>query len=240
MKRALLVLVLIASPLFAADPVLKVPATVSGQPGAFITIPAETTCKELRWFTAEALLNVFPVQLLKDTKTGVVTSTVPGTYKVFVYGAQGDIPTDPVTCNVVVLGPVPPPIPPTPPVPPVPPPGPAPIAADGLHVMVVYETGDLSKLTPGQLAVVNSQESREWLDGKCVQDGAHKAWYFLDKDANVSALPKKWQDAMGRPRKGVPWLIASNPKGTSYEGPLPENFAETMAILSKAAGATGW
>jgi len=114
---SILVLALAAFAVFGAD--LKLPEKVTGDPGSFIRIPAETKGATVKWYVVDPGLNLFPVDLLKDTKTAVVTTTKEGTYRVLGYTSDASGPSDPAVCVVVVGAPVPP-TPPTPPAPPTP------------------------------------------------------------------------------------------------------------------------
>jgi hypothetical protein len=107
--------------LAAQDPVLpiEVPAEVKGQPGSFVTITAKTTGKTVKWVPLDPGLNLFPVDLLKDTHTAVATAPLAGEYRVMAYTAIDGEPTGPVICKVILGNPKPP-EPPKPPVPPVP------------------------------------------------------------------------------------------------------------------------
>jgi hypothetical protein len=58
-------------------------------------------------------LNVFPAQLLADTKATVVTSVTPGKYRLLAYTATGDLPSEPVIVTIVIGEGVAPVIPPT-------------------------------------------------------------------------------------------------------------------------------
>ncbi len=135
-------------------------------------------------------------------------------------------------------GPTPPPVPPVPPdpVPPDPKP-PAPIPEAGLRVLVVYESSELSKLPPAQLAIVYSKGIREYLNTKCAMgpDGKTKEWRIWDKDVDTSSESKLWQTAMKRPRASVPWVLISNGT-TGFEGPLPGNAADALFLLKKFGG----
>ena len=116
MKRifAPAVLLLASSLAWAVD--LTVPDKVQGDVGTFIKVPATTTGTQVRWVALDRGLNVFPVELLKDSKTAVVTSNAAGTYRLLAYTSDKDGPSDPAICNVTVGDPVPP-TPPTPPPP---------------------------------------------------------------------------------------------------------------------------
>jgi hypothetical protein len=96
---------------------IALPAEVKGDIGTFIKIDAETNGKEVRWFAATTGLNVFPAELLKNSRSTVVTATAAGSYKLIAYTAVADVPSEPATCLVIVG---------TPPPGPNPPPGPGP------------------------------------------------------------------------------------------------------------------
>jgi hypothetical protein len=106
--KYLFALLLLASQALAVE--LKLPVEVKGEPAAFITIRAETPGKTVRWIALDAGLNLFPVDLLKDTKTAVVSSAKPGRYRLLAVTAAGDEPSDPKICTVIVgNAPTPPP-----------------------------------------------------------------------------------------------------------------------------------
>lgn len=133
--------------------------------------------------------------------------------------------------------PTPAPVPPVPPKPPEPPLPPAPIAAEGLHVLIVYESADLSKLPASQAAILTSSALRDYLNAHCPAgaDGQTKEWRVLDKDADMTAESPLWQAAMKRPRQSLPWLVVSDGK-TGFEGPLPSDLAGTVALIQKYGG----
>ncbi len=83
---------------------------MKGEPAAFISIKAETTGKTVRWIALDSGLNLFPVDLLKDTKTAVVSSAKAGRYRLLAVTAAGDEPSDPKICTIIVgNAPTPPP-----------------------------------------------------------------------------------------------------------------------------------
>jgi hypothetical protein len=96
-----------------AQPSLRLPATITGAPGAFIAVRADTTGAVVRYVALDAGLNVFPAQLLADTKATVVTSVTPGKYRLLAYTATGDLPSEPVIVTIVIGEGVAPVIPPT-------------------------------------------------------------------------------------------------------------------------------
>lgn len=113
---------------------------------------------------------------------------------------------------------------------PVAPPGPpAPIKADGLHVLIVEETAERGKLSAGQLAILTSVQIREYVASKSGE------MRILDDDAPLANESELWRQAMGITRQSLPWLIASNGKA-GYSGPLPVSVDETLTILRKYGG----
>jgi hypothetical protein len=112
MRSALLLLLL--WPAVGWGQKVTLPKEVPGEPGAFVRVQADTDCGSLQWHALDPGLNLFPVELLKDTKTAVVTASRPGRYRLLAYGAKGDTASPPAV-TVVVIGDAPPgPTPPDP------------------------------------------------------------------------------------------------------------------------------
>lgn len=98
---------------FLQIPTVELPLKVSGQPGAFIRVPAKTESKFVKWVSIDKGLNIFPVDLLKDSKTLVVTSQITGVYRLFAYVGDVNGPSEPAFTSVII-GDEPAPIPPAP------------------------------------------------------------------------------------------------------------------------------
>lgn len=113
-KLAVIFLLLCVGTLSAVD--LTVPVQVTGQPGSFIQIPAKTSGTLVKWYVVDQGVNLFPTDLLKDTKTAVVVAPTAGSFRILAYTSDATGPSDPAVCTVVV-GTPPPPTPPTPPAP---------------------------------------------------------------------------------------------------------------------------
>jgi hypothetical protein len=228
-------LLLFCGPLWA-DPNITLPAEVAGQPAAFIQVPATTKGKTVRWVSIDPGLNLFPAELLKDTRTAVVSASAPGRYRLLAYSSLNGEPTEAAQCVVVVGTPEP-----TPPVPPGPqPPGPqppVPPAPGGLRVLLIYETADVQRLPAQQSAVLFGKAVRDYLDAKCATggDGRTREWRALDKDADSSTLGVTLQSMFKRPRQSVPWIVISTDKG-GYEGPLPATVDAALALLQQYGG----
>ena len=89
---------------------VTLPPEIHGQPGQFISIPSVTDCKSVQWVVLDVGLNLFPVELLRDTTTAVVSANAPGKFRVLAYAAKGDAASKPVI-TTVIIGDPPEPIP---------------------------------------------------------------------------------------------------------------------------------
>jgi hypothetical protein len=210
---------------------LELPNEVKGQVGQFLRVPAKTDGTIVQWYSLDPGLNVFPVDLLKDSKTAVIVGTKEGRFRLMAYTALKDTPSLPAVC-VIVIGDAPDPGPtPTPPGPTPPPP----IPGDGLKVLIVTESGD--KLTSAQQGIIFGEKVRGYLREKAAKgpDGKTPEFRVFDKDVDASAEAKHWQDALRRPRTTLPWIIISN-GSHGYEGPLPGHVEEMMLLLRKFGG----
>ena len=78
------------------------PENITGRPGSFIQVECKTDCKVVEWVLLDSGLELFPVNLLANTKTAVVTSTTPGVYRLLAYGATGDIPSKPAIVTITI------------------------------------------------------------------------------------------------------------------------------------------
>lgn len=105
---------------------IKLPKEVTDQVGSFIKVYAETEGK-VRWVPLDPGLNVFPTELLRDSRVAVVTSLKPGKYRLLAYTAKGNEPSPPAIVEIIITGnPVDPVVPPKP-NPPAPNPTPTPV-----------------------------------------------------------------------------------------------------------------
>lgn len=237
-------LILAAGALLGAD--IKV-ADVKGKVGQFISVKAETTGKKVQWVAIDSGLNLFPIELLKDTKTAVVTVSSPGKYRLLAYTAEGDEPSVPAVATIDVEGVVPPappvppdPTPPTPPQPPTPPLPPAPIPVAGLRVLIVYDAAKETELPPSQQAILRGKKMDDYLRAKCSVGPDGKTREYRVWPSNVvltDDVLQIWHDAWKREKKSMPWLLVSDGK-TGFEGPLPATVDETIAVIEKVINAT--
>lgn len=212
---------------------IELPAEVKGEPGQFVRVPAKTDGSIVQWFALDKGLNVFPVDLLRDSKTAIVTASTPGRYRIMAYTALKDTPSLPAVC-VIVVGDAPDPGPGPGPGPKPDPTPPAPIPMEGFRVLIVTETAD--KLTAAQTGIIFGEKVRGYLREKTAKGpGGTPEFRVFDKDVDATGEAKHWQDALRRPRTALPWLIISN-GNHGYEGPLPASVDETLTLLKKFGG----
>jgi len=81
---------------------VTLPPEIHGQPGQFISIPSVTDCKSVQWVVLDAGLNLFPVELLRDTTTAVVSANNSGKFRVLAYAAKGDAASKPALTTVII------------------------------------------------------------------------------------------------------------------------------------------
>jgi hypothetical protein len=104
----------------------------------------------------------------------------------------------------------------------------------GYRVLIVYDAAKLTTMPAAQQSVLYSAAVRDYLNTHAVvgEDGRTKDWRVWDQSVDTSAESKLWQDAMKRPRAGVPAILISNGK-TGFEGLLPANVADTLTLFKK-------
>lgn len=104
----------------------------------------------------------------------------------------------------------------------------APISEPGLHVLILEETSDRSKLPAGQLDVLTSTKIRQAVDE------AEGRLLILDVSSDLSLLDQLWQEAAAREHGDLPWWIVSNGK-TGVEQPLPSSVEEALSTIQAHA-----
>ena len=222
---SLVTVCVLATSIGAAPPELVLPAEVAGQPGEFVMVPAKTTGKAVSWKAIDPGLNLFPVILLKDSKTAVVTASRPGRYRLLAVTAAGD-EVSPIAETIVVIGDAPP-------APPGPNP-PAPTPTGPFRVIWVYESMDA--MTPEVQRVMFSNKVTTYLDAKCEKgrDGI-AGWRRWDKDVQPDGEWKPIWDATKPKLTTTPCLVVV--KGTTVEIlPMPKTEDEALATLKKYGG----
>jgi len=121
---------------------------------------------------------------------------------------------------------------------PSPPLPPTPIPVDGNRVLIVYSKDDLGKIPYDQELALGDKDLITYLNSHCAKGPDGKTPERRLWEASVQGVEnesKVWQDAFKRPRTASPWIIVSNGK-TGFEGPLPKNSADTLALIKKYLG----
>ena len=228
MRRRFAVLcLLLACPAWGAE--LTLPPVVKGEPGAFIEVPAKTDGKEVKWVALDKGLNVFPVRLLKDSRTAVVVAKDAGPYRLLAYTSDAAGPSEPAIC-IVEVGVVPgPPVPPgTTPVPPGP--------VSGLRVVFVTESANT--LTREQVAILKSTKIADYLNTKAAKTNNRPDWRRWDKDQDVTfenaTMKALWAAIKPQLGKLPALVVVTDQKGEVF--PLPETEAATLEFLERYGG----
>lgn len=187
MKQILSVFLLLLSAVTALAQQVSLPVELKGAVGSFIVVTAQTDETVVKWYSVDPNLNLFPPQLLRDSKIAVVTALVPGRYRLLAVSAKGDTPSDFAACTVVIgdapLPPTPvPPSPPgpTPPNPPQPPP-PTPVSAQRV-VYVIRESGEQGTQFADLVSAVRNPTTTTY---QYLKTKGHKV-FFVDPDQRGS------------------------------------------------------
>jgi len=232
------------------QPTISIPAEIKGVVGQFIEVPATTNGKTVKWAVLypSTGLNLFPMDLLKDTKTAVAVANADGTYYLHAWTALNNIPSDLATCKIIIGNPVPPqpiPVPPGPnppqPIPPGPNPPPTPVK---LSVLFVDEHSDYGTDNyKSYLGVINSTKVRAYLNAHCNSEavaGSNTSiptWRKWDQNTDISKESASWQKLFSVKRDTLPWLVVADSQGNVfYSGKVPASESDTITLLQKYGG----
>lgn len=105
----------------------------------------------------------------------------------------------------------------------------SPIPINGLHVLIIEETGDRGNLPKEQLDILTGTSLSAYVK---IHNGKFRQLDLpvLEEEEQV------WKDAAELERDSLPWLIISNhPKG-GVSIPFPEDTGKIMTILEKYGG----
>lgn len=191
MKNLAVLVLFLASPLFAEVPTLKLPAEIKGEPGTFIAIRAESSAAWVN-FRADPGLAVFPSGLLSDRKATVLTAARPGRYKLFAYTGNEDGGADTEVLIIVGNAPVVV-VPPGPGPDPVPPVVVPPVVTGKRHLLLVHETAEDTPEVARMIVSLRSGAAADYLKSK-----EHKL-YILDDDSQAAAAWRPHFEGMKLP-----------------------------------------
>lgn len=233
--RALLILLLLAAPLFAAPPVVKVPAEVRGEPAAFIVVRADTDAAAVKFYAVDPGLNVFPSGLLSDPYATVVTSARPGRFRLLAFSGNADGPSDPVEVLIVIGQPGPGPGP-TPPPGPEPEPDPTPVPTPGKRsVAIVWESSESTPEIARLITAFRDGPARAYLNSKrhllsLIDDDA------VDGDGKPAAELEAWRPHFAGMRLPAFFIIDSTGKLLHKQEVAPGTTADNLIELIKRHG----
>jgi len=81
---------------------LSLPPQVKAKTSDFIVIQAQTENKNVKFVMLDEGLNILNRSLVADPKTFIAVASKNGKYKLLCYTAKGDMPSDPVFCEIIV------------------------------------------------------------------------------------------------------------------------------------------
>lgn len=119
-------------------PSLTLPAALNVKAGKWLFVTATTNCAHVIWEVYDPTddLSIFPEEMLTNPFMTVISSNVPGQYRIKAIAAVADQPVESDWCVITVLGAQPPPNPPDPPKP-QPPAPPVPVVTGPLQIVVI-------------------------------------------------------------------------------------------------------
>ena len=159
----------------------------------------------------------------------------PGEYAIFGLDANGRAMFGEFLAVSGTPGPGPGPNPPVPPVPP----QPQPIVTQGLHILILEESGNRASLSVEQLCVLLGRAPgtvRAYAGSKCAKlaDGS-PAFAMIDKDLTPRGNDPFFAAAAARPHATLPWWVCASESGF-LEGPVPADNATAVASLAVKFG----
>lgn len=216
-------------------PPITVPSVVEGRASDFITVQAATNGKIVRWLALDNGLRLFPPDLLRDTTMAVVTSNLPGSYRLLAYTSVKDVPSEPKIVTVLIQGPTPvnppEPVPPDPSPTPIDPPKPVPVDP-------VPQVKSLWIVTVDDWATRGADPDRSELLGDTAFWNTLTAeghWKQLDIRSKA-AMPFK--TFLGKDAKGVyePSIIIMDAEGQHkllWKGRLPKDKEAVQKLVGQ-------
>ncbi len=109
-----------------------------------------------------------------------------------------------------------------------------------LSVIIVTDQEKLTKLSQGQLNVINSTEIRQYASSHCeVRPDGTVNFKVYEKRQDLSRAPPKLKDGFGKAVSAMgeepAWMVITNGKaGTSI--PIPDKIPDALKVLKKYGG----
>lgn len=211
-------------------PQIKIAGPTTAEPGQIVLLDAKGSTKADHFAWSLDLDGQHADLLPIADGFQCVVASRPGTHVVTVAaGNQHGLATKRYTFTVE-NGPAPNPPDPNP----KPDPSPTP-APGGISVLILEDTAAQPKLDKGQIAVLESNQVRSYLDAHCRKVNNQPQWKILDASVDVSNASDFWKAAVKQPHDSLPWIfITTGSKG--YSGPLPKSEADALTLLKKWGG----
>lgn len=217
----------------AQSPKLEIESLIEAK-GDYVTFTPITDATVVTYI-GKSGIDPFPSELLKDSKSFILP--VRGLKEAIYEFTAIAIKDNAFTRKdfAVKVGQAPQPPPPQPPGPgPTPkPPDPkldnAPVTTDGLHVAIVYKSGQ--QVTQGQFNIMYGPSTRNYLNENCDRLNSQPQWRILSDEGQ--ALTEPWKDILKRKKTGIPGLVIISNKKYVYEGDLPSSMEDFNKIIDK-------
>lgn len=226
---------------------VTLPKEIKAEPREWVfVVPEVKDGGKPKWRVSKGLVEVPLDKLFPNAgeQAGkVFKADKPGVYRVEVWNAKGDVPSNIACCRILIgqpdpKPPEPGPNPPTPPTPPTPD-NPAPIPDAGYRVLILYESADT--LPAQQSSILTAAPIRDYFDANCIKgpDGKTPEARIWDWDVDTSSVSDLWRKAVEKAKTKAdgkaPLILISNGKTGTIE-PLPANVAATLELLKKWRG----
>ena len=101
---------------------------------------------------------------------------------------------------------------------------PPPVSVDGLSLLIVHETDELSSLTATQRDTI--------LSARLMAGELGCDCWIVDPDQELDGAPQWVRDGMLLPRESLPWMLMVGPRGWR-SGPLPDSPEALRALLEE-------
>lgn len=222
---------------FAQPPKLEIESIIEAK-GDYVSFTPDTDAVTVAYI-GKSGIDPFPSQMLKDSKSFIlpVRGLKEADYDFTAIAIKNNDFTRRDFSVRVGHAPNPPPGPqpdpgPTPgptPKPPDPKLDDAPVTTDGLHVAIIYQSGQ--QVTQGQFNVMYGATTRNYLNENCDRLSSQPQWRILSTEGQ--ALTEPWKDIIKRKKTDVPGLVIISGKKYVYEGKLPDSPEEFNKLIDK-------
>jgi hypothetical protein len=97
---------LILATILAQTPLVELPKELTVRSGRLLKIESKSAAKTVKWVNTSDDADLI---VSESGRWAIFSSNVAGTYKIFAWTAQGDMPSEAAICTIIVGGGIPPP-----------------------------------------------------------------------------------------------------------------------------------